>query len=313
MRNKAAPFAALRKNEEPRVGFKSKAPSGFVSQQMKIYRYRSPEGRIGYAWESPEGLLELTLHGQELHEGFTPSTKPVSVAAILAPVIPRAILCIGLNYRKHAEETGSAIPVYPVMFMKNPAAILDPAAAIQIPNWLISHKVDYEAELAVVIGTTCRNVRKENALQYVLGYTAANDVSARDWQKEGGSQWCRGKGFDTFCPLGPCLVTPDSLPDPNTLRIQAILNGETLQDSNTADMIFSVPTIIEFLSASTTLLPGTVILTGTPSGVGMARKPPRFLAPGDSITIQIEGIGSLTNSVEQEKGPIGPWGTNPLS
>jgi 2-keto-4-pentenoate hydratase/2-oxohepta-3-ene-1,7-dioic acid hydratase in catechol pathway len=280
---------------------------------MKIYRYRSPEGRIGYAWESSEGLLELNLHGQNLWDGFAKSDKPAAVAAILAPVAPRTILCIGLNYRKHAEETGAPLPSYPVLFMKNPAAVQDPGLPIEIPTWLSSHKVDYEAELAVVIGKSCRNVLKENALEYVLGYTAANDVSARDWQKEGGSQWCRGKGFDTFCPLGPCLVTPESLPDPNTLRIQAILNGEPLQDSNTADMIFSVATIIEFLSASTTLLPGTVVLTGTPSGVGMARKPPRFLAPGDSISIQIEGIGTLTNPVEQEKGPIGPWGANPLS
>ncbi len=280
---------------------------------MKIYRYRSPEGRIGYAWESSEGLLELNLHGQNLWDGFAKSDEPAAVAAILAPVAPRTILCIGLNYRKHAEETGASLPSYPVLFMKNPAAVQDPGLPIEIPTWLSSHKVDYEAELAVVIGKSCRNVFKENALEHVLGYTAANDVSARDWQKEGGSQWCRGKGFDTFCPLGPCLVTPESLPAPNTLRIQAILNGEALQDSNTADMIFSVATIIEFLSASTTILPGTVILTGTPSGVGMARKPPRFLAPGDSISIQIEGIGTLTNPVEQEKGPIGPWGANPLS
>lgn len=280
---------------------------------MKIFRYRSTSDTIGFAWQSPDGtLLQLRLSGTELHEGFTKTQEAADVASILAPIVPRAIMCVGLNYKKHAEETGAPLPVFPVLFMKNPASLLDPGAPIQIPTWLPSHKVDYEAELAVIIGSRCRNVRKEDALHHVLGYTAANDVSARDWQKEGGSQWCRGKGFDTFCPLGPCIVTPDEITNPNALRIQATLNGEVMQDSNTADMIFSVAAIIEFLSASTTLLPGTVILTGTPSGVGMARKPPRFLAPGDSIAIEIEGIGALTNSVALETGSNGPWGTNPL-
>jgi 2-keto-4-pentenoate hydratase/2-oxohepta-3-ene-1,7-dioic acid hydratase in catechol pathway len=153
-----------------------------------------------------------------------------------------------------------------------------------------------------VIGKTCKNVSKADALSYVLGYTCANDVSARDWQKDwGGSQWCRGKTFDTFCPLGPCIVTTDEIPNPNALQIKTIVNGEVLQDWNTSDMIFDVPTLIEFLSGSTTLLPGTVILTGTPHGVGMARKPPRWLQAGDSVTISIEGIGELTNPVRLEE------------
>jgi 2-keto-4-pentenoate hydratase/2-oxohepta-3-ene-1,7-dioic acid hydratase in catechol pathway len=152
--------------------------------------------------------------------------------------------------------------------------------------------------LAVVIGRACKNVSRANALDYVLGYTCANDVSARDWQKiRSGGQWCRGKSFDTFGPIGPCLVTRDEIPNPNALRIRTIINGETLQDWNTNDMIFDVPTLIEFLSGSTTLLPGTVILTGTPHGVGMARNPARWLKPGDSVTIDIEKIGSLTNPV----------------
>ena len=150
----------------------------------------------------------------------------------------------------------------------------------------------------MVIGRTCKNVRRKNALEYVLGYTCGNDVSARDWQiKKGGSQWCRGKTFDTFCPLGPCLVTPDEIPNPNALTIRTILNGQVVQDWNTNDMIFDVPDLIEFLSGSTTLLPGTVILTGTPHGVGMAAKPPRWLKSGDSITVEIEKIGKLTNPV----------------
>jgi len=156
----------------------------------------------------------------------------------------------------------------------------------------------------VVIGRACKNVRREEALDYVLGYTCANDVSARDWQiKWGGSQWCRGKTFDTFAPMGPCLVTPEEIPNPNALAIHTILNGETVQDWNTNDMIFDVPRIIEFLSGSTTLLPGTVILTGTPQGVGMARKPPLWLKPGDEVTVEIEGIGRLTNPVEEEAVP----------
>jgi 2-keto-4-pentenoate hydratase/2-oxohepta-3-ene-1,7-dioic acid hydratase in catechol pathway len=177
----------------------------------------------------------------------------------------------------------------------------NPGDPIEIPVTAASDEVDYECELAVVIGTPCKNVKAASALSYVLGYTCGNDVSARDWQlKWGGGQWCRGKTFDTFCPLGPCLVTADEIPDPQTLAIRTILNGETVQDWNTNDMIFSVAQIIEFLSASNTLPPGTVILTGTPHGVGMASKPPRWLKPGDTVTIDIEHIGQLTNLVVLE-------------
>jgi 2-keto-4-pentenoate hydratase/2-oxohepta-3-ene-1,7-dioic acid hydratase in catechol pathway len=165
--------------------------------------------------------------------------------------------------------------------------------------------VDYECELAVVIGKASRNVSREKALDYVLGYTCANDVSARDWQKQfGGGQWCRGKTFDTFCPLGPWLVTPDEIPNPNALKIRTRVNGELLQDSTTEDMIFDVPRLIEFLSGSTTLLPGTVILTGTPQGVGMARNPPRWLKAGDMVSEEVERIGTLTNPVMDETEPV---------
>ena len=161
--------------------------------------------------------------------------------------------------------------------------------------------MDYECELAVVIEKSAKNVERHQAFDYVLGYTCANDVSARRWQKEGGGkQWCRGKSFDTFCPLGPCLVTPDEIPDPNTLKIKTMLNDKIMQDSTTADMIFDVPALISFLSEGTTLLPGTVILTGTPQGVGFARNPPVFLKKGDKVTIEIEGIGALVNSVSEE-------------
>jgi len=188
-----------------------------------------------------------------------------------------------------------------VLFMKSPGAVQNPGDPILLPRHLRSDQVDYECELAVVIGRRCKNVSRDRALDHVLGYTCANDVSARDWQgKWGGSQWCRGKTFDTFAPLGPCLVTPDEIPDPNALAIKLVVNGETLQDWNTNDMIFPVPALIEFLSGSTTLLPGTVILTGTPHGVGFARKPPRWLHPGDRVTVAIEKIGELTNPVEEE-------------
>jgi 2-keto-4-pentenoate hydratase/2-oxohepta-3-ene-1,7-dioic acid hydratase in catechol pathway len=170
-----------------------------------------------------------------------------------------------------------------------------------LPRKLRSDSVDYECELAVVIGKTCHNVSKAEALAHVAGYTCANDVSARDWQRDGGGgQWCRGKTFATFCPLGPVLVTTDEIPDPNRLPIRTLLNGQVMQDWNTDDMIFDVPTLIEFLSGSTTLLPGTVILTGTPQGVGAAMTPPVFLQPGDSVTIEIEKIGALTNPVVAE-------------
>ena len=196
---------------------------------------------------------------------------------------------------------GSKFPEYPVLFIKSISSLQNPEDPILLPRHLRSDRVDYECELAVVIGRVCKNVSASKAFDYVAGYTCANDVSARDWQiKRGGSQWCRGKTFDTFAPLGPCLVLKDEIPDPNALRIQTVLNGQSMQDSNTSDMIFDVPTLIEFLSGSTTLLPGTVILTGTPQGVGAARKPPVFLQPGDTVTIEIEKIGALTNPVVAE-------------
>ena len=224
-----------------------------------------------------------------------------SVAKLLAPLAAPTILCIGLNYRQHAAESEAKVPEYPVLFTKGPNAVQHPDEPILLPTHLASEKVDYECELAVVIGKACKNVARADALEYVLGYTCANDVSARDWQIErGGSQWCRGKFFDTFCPLGPCIVTTDEIRDPSGLSIRTILNGDVVQEATTAEMIFDVPTLIEFLSGSTTLLPGTVILTGTPHGVGMAQDPPRWLRPGDVVTIEIEKIGRLTNPVVLE-------------
>jgi 2-keto-4-pentenoate hydratase/2-oxohepta-3-ene-1,7-dioic acid hydratase in catechol pathway len=267
---------------------------------MKIIRFLDEGGSVRSGVQSGTGkarcfkgdpFTSLELEGAE-----------VSVGKLLAPIQPTAILCIGLNYRHHAAESGAKVPERPILFMKTPNSVQNPGDPIELPSFMASHKVDYECELAVVIGKTCKNATRENALSYVLGYTCANDVSARDWQIEwGGGQWCRGKSFDTFSPLGPCLVTTDEISNPNALAIKTVVNGETLQAWTTNDMIFDVPTLIAFLSGSNTLLPGTVILTGTPHGVGMAAKPPRWLRPGDEVTIDIEGIGQLKNPVIQEK------------
>ena len=214
----------------------------------------------------------------------------------LASPIPRPgkIICIGLNYRDHAEESGMAIPTSPIIFSKFGTCVIGSGEAIQIPSG--SEKVDYEAELAVVIGRTAKNVSAGEAMEHVFGYTNFNDVSARDFQFADG-QWQRGKSCDTFAPMGPSVVTADEVPDPHNLNIRFRLNGETLQDSNTCQLIFKTPELIEFLSAVITLEPGDVIATGTPPGVGFARKPPIFMKPGDVADVEIENLGILTNPV----------------
>ena len=266
---------------------------------MKIIRYLDAHGQSGHAALQPDGTA-LAITG-DVFGDYRRSGRRVEVARLLAPVQPAAIVCIGLNYRLHAEETKAALPPHPVVFMKLPGAVQHPGGPILLPTHLKSDKVDYECELAVVIGKAAKNVAAADALSYVLGYTCANDVSARDWQKSGGGgQWCRGKTFDTFCPLGPALVTADEIPDPNALGIKTVLNGQTMQDSNTSDMIFDVAALIAFLSGSTTLAPGTVILTGTPQGVGMARQPPVWLKAGDTVSVEIEHIGVLSNPVADE-------------
>lgn len=266
---------------------------------MKLIRYADSEEATGYAALGSDGCY-YKANRSEAGE-LDVSETVAQVARILAPVVPPAIYCVGINYALHAKETGSKRGDYPVIFMKAPTAVQNPEAPIVLPRYLNSDKVDYEGELAVVIGKPCKNIRAESALEYVLGYTVANDVSARDWQKEkGGGQFCRGKTFDTFCPLGPVLVSGDEIGNPNALDIETRVNGELRQQGNTSDMIYNVAAIIAFLSGSNTLLPGTVILTGTPDGVGAAQNPPRFLQAGDSVEITIEGIGSLKNPVIQE-------------
>lgn len=266
---------------------------------MKIIRYADGQGVTHYGALGEDGGVRR-IAGDIFGE-WKATSEAAFARKLLAPVAPPMIFCIGLNYRRHAEETGAPIPQFPVLFMKGINAVQHPGDPILLPTHLRSSQVDYECELVVIIGRRCKNVSRADALDFVLGYTCGNDVSARDWQKDfGGSQWCRGKTFDTFAPLGPCIVTRDELPEPNALGIKTILNGHAVQDWNTSDMIFDVPALIEFLSGSTTLLPGTAIFTGTPHGVGAARNPPLWLKPGDSVAVEIEGVGRLVNPVEEE-------------
>jgi 2-keto-4-pentenoate hydratase/2-oxohepta-3-ene-1,7-dioic acid hydratase in catechol pathway len=267
---------------------------------VKIIRFQDSCGEIRFGASQADGSAKL-IEG-DIFGDYLATDRRADVHKLLSPIAPTNIFCIGLNYRRHAEEGKAAIPQFPVVFMKNTAAVQNPGDPIILPRHLASDEVDYECELAVVIGRACKNVARDEALDYVLGYTAANDVSARDWQgRWGGSQWCRGKTFDTFAPLGPCLVTRDEIPNPNALQIKTVLNGQVMQDCSTSDMIFDVPGLVEFLSGSTTLLPGTLILTGTPHGVGMARKPPVWLEPGNTVSIELEKVGTLTNPVIAEQ------------
>jgi 2-keto-4-pentenoate hydratase/2-oxohepta-3-ene-1,7-dioic acid hydratase in catechol pathway len=266
---------------------------------MRIIRHLTPSGPAYAALQADGSAREID---GDIFGDFRVTDRVVQPGRLLAPLVPACLLAIGLNYKKHAEEGGRGAPDMPVLFIKANSSVQNPGDPIEIPQHLASHEVDYECELAVVIGRRCKNVARADALDYVLGYTCANDVSARDWQRRplGGGQWCQAKSFDTFCPLGPVLVTRDEIPDPNALKLRSVLNGQVMQDWNTDDMIFDVPALIEFLSGSKTLLPGTVILTGTPHGVGFARTPPVFMKPGDTITIEIEKIGALTNPVVLE-------------
>lgn len=216
---------------------------------------------------------------------------------LLPPIVaPMKVICVGLNYADHAAETGAKIPSEPLIFNKFPTALRADGAKIELPS--VSEQVDYEAELVVVIGRTGRNIPREEAMQYVGGYCCGHDVSARDWQKgKPGGQWLLGKSFDSFAPCGPELVTPDEIADPHDLNIRLHLNGETMQDSNTKQLIFPIDELIAYISQICTLSPGDLIYTGTPPGVGMARKPPVFLKDGDVVEVEIDGIGTLRNEV----------------
>jgi 2,4-didehydro-3-deoxy-L-rhamnonate hydrolase len=244
-----------------------------------------------------EDMIEFIEYGGSPEPGE--DTVPLGEARIHAPIArPQKVIGIGLNYEDHAAETGADIPDKPIVFAKYSNTVIGPGEAIRIPP--ITEQADYEAELAVVIGSAARNVSESEALGHVFGYANANDVSSRDLQFSEGGQWTRSKSIDTFCPLGPYIATRDEIEDPQDLSIRCILNGEVMQDGTTAKMIFSVAEIVSFLSQGMTLVPGDVIVTGTPPGVGSARDPQVWLKAGDEITIEIDGLGALTNPVETD-------------
>jgi 2-keto-4-pentenoate hydratase/2-oxohepta-3-ene-1,7-dioic acid hydratase in catechol pathway len=224
---------------------------------------------------------------------------PEGAVKLLSPIPdPQKIICVGLNYRDHAAESGAPIPKEPVLFAKYPTALVGDGDAIVLPT--VSQEVDYEAELVLVIGKKGRHLTPQNALEHLAGYTIGHDVSARDWQlKKDGKQWLAGKTFDTFAPTGPLLVTADEVPDPLSLGIRLRLNGQTMQDSNTRQMVFGPAEVLMYVSQIVTLQPGDLVFTGTPPGVGFVRKPPVFLKPGDVVEVEVDGLGMLRNHVVQ--------------
>ncbi len=263
---------------------------------MKLIRYDA--GGIARV-----GIVEGDVEDGRVRDGGTDLFDPrpgvlvgtFAELTVLAPIpAPSKIVCVGRNYREHAEETGAAVPTEPQLFAKWANALIGPGESIVHPT--ITQMLDYEAELTVVIGRRARHVGPGNALDFVYAYTCGNDVSARDLQF-GDTQWTRGKALDTFAPMGPWLVTADEIPDPQGLGIKCVVNGETLQDSSTSEMLFSVAEIIAFTSEAITLERGDVIMTGTPPGVGVARSPQRFLHPGDVVRVEIDRVGSLENPV----------------
>jgi 2-keto-4-pentenoate hydratase/2-oxohepta-3-ene-1,7-dioic acid hydratase in catechol pathway len=216
---------------------------------------------------------------------------------------PGKIICVGRNYAEHARETGSDIPTRPILFAKFATAIVGPHDDVVRPREV--EDLDYEAELCAVIGQGGRHIRRDDALRHVAGYMCANDVSARTAQLKSGDQWLRGKSFDTFCPTGPAIVTRDEIPDPQSLRITCQVDGRTMQDGSTADMIFDVATLVSYCSDAFTLEPGDLILTGTPSGVALGRDPAPWLQPGQLVEVEIEGVGRIANRIVDETGPAG--------
>jgi 2-keto-4-pentenoate hydratase/2-oxohepta-3-ene-1,7-dioic acid hydratase in catechol pathway len=268
---------------------------------MRIVRLLSGGSEYLGDWVNEKSARRIDGRLLDGPTGWKVSSDVLPIDKLLAPLVPTDILCIGLNYREHAKESNSEIPDNPMLFIKSSNTLNNPFDPIPLPRR--SSEVDYECELAVVIGRTAKYVSRADALSYVLGYTCANDVSARDWQRQkklGGGQFARGKSFDGFCPLGPWIIPASEIPDPNALRIKTLLNGQVMQDHTTGDMIFDVPALIESLSSTMTLRPGTVILTGTPQGVGFARTPPVWLKDGDTVVVEIEKIGRLENRVRGE-------------
>lgn len=268
---------------------------------MKIIRFLSKDKKVLYgAFEEQKPATACLIEG-DIFGDYKISNKAAFVEKILAPFVPANILALGINYKKHGNETAMSQPKQPILFLKATSSITGHQGSIALPAAGPDH-VDYEAELAIIIGRKAKNVMTSAAKDFIMGYTCANDVSARDWQfdRQKG-QWARGKSFDTFCPLGPWIVPKEEIADPDNLGIRTVLNGKVVQESNTSEMIFNVSEIVSNLSKSLTLQPGTVILTGTPDGVGFTRKPPLFLKEGDIIKVDIEKIGTLINKVVREE------------
>jgi acylpyruvate hydrolase len=273
--------------------------------ELAVADLRVPSDLLGFLRGGEKSMaaarraLEWVEERRARDDGAT-LVHTVAEVEVLAPMQrPGKVVCVGLNYRSHLAEIGEPTPEYPILFHKAATSIVGPEQAIVLPR--VSRQVDYEGELAVVIGRRGKYVSEENALSYVAGYTCANDVSAHDLEFRT-SQWTSGKMLDTFCPLGPVLVTRDEIPNPGLLQLRTKLNGQTVQQECTADMVFSVPFLISYVSSLATLEPGDLILTGTPAGIGCNRKPQVFLQDGDEISVRIEGIGTLTNPVVAEEG-----------
>jgi 2-keto-4-pentenoate hydratase/2-oxohepta-3-ene-1,7-dioic acid hydratase in catechol pathway len=266
--------------------FKGSIPSDMLSflaeGEIAMERARKVELAITHTGNNLNSLSDLIIN--------------INEAKVLAP-IPRPrknIICLGLNYSEHAEETRSALPEYPIFFTKPPTSIIGPNAPILFPKH--TSRVDYEAELAFVIGKPGKNIKENEAYDYIAGYTVLNDVTARDFQRRH-SQWFKGKGLDTFAPMGPCIVTKEEVPNPHHLGISLKLNSVLMQNSNTQHMIFKIPTLLRYLTMDMTVEPGDIIATGTPSGVGFTRKPPTYLKPGDVMTVTVEQVGVLQNKI----------------
>ncbi|MGH9609555.1 MAG: fumarylacetoacetate hydrolase family protein [Bryobacteraceae bacterium] len=275
--------------------YRSQARPGILVQNDSVIDL-SPLG-----FESALGFIESGAEGQKRAKAAMRDTAPLRLkdVKLLAPIPrPRKLICVGLNYLDHARETGAEIPTVPTIFNKFATAVIGPGENIVLPR--VSQAPDYEAEFAFVIGRGGRHIAKEDWRDHVFGYTIVNDVSARDFQRAT-SQWLMGKTFDTFAPTGPWIITADEIEDPHNLDVQIEINGEQLQNSNTRELIFKIPDLIPFLSSVFTLEPGDIVSTGTPSGVGFARKPPRFLRPGDDVVVKVSSIGELRNPVVAEK------------
>ncbi|KAG0638502.1 hypothetical protein HOY80DRAFT_1077983 [Tuber brumale] len=285
-----------------------------MSKFSRLIRFIAADGKTYYGEAIlPTGISDVSrvakarvIEGDILSLGYKVTDQVLNVNKLLTPLAfkdTKTIRCLGLNYAQHAKESNMDIPKFPVLFYKPITSLSGPSDPIPIPRVAQGEPgLDYECELVVIIGKEARDVSESSALDYVLGYCAGNDMSHRDWQlKKGGGQWSLGKGFDGWAPIGPAIISPSLIPDPQKLRISTKVNGRTVQDSSTADMIFSVAKTLSFLSQGTTLLPGDVVFTGTPQGVGMGRKPQYWLRDGDIVDVGIEGIGSITNKVMFER------------